>query len=165
MEEISSFKDALNHAFSMTNLGLLNQFWGLEISQLDIGIKVHYSKYASDLLKKIKMKYCKPRNTPFLLGVKLEEAKSTPLENNTMYRQLVGCLPYLTRNQLDISYEMSVAYRHIHQPHYIHWREGKRIMHFVQGTKTHGIHYVAKYDLDLVGFTDFDWDGDNIDRE
>ena len=47
--------------------------------------------------------------------------------------------------------------------HDIHWREEKRIFHFVQGTKTHGIHYVAKFDLELVGFTDYDWEGDKTD--
>ena len=34
----------------------------------------------------------------------------------------------------------------------------------MQGTKTHGIHYVAKFDLELVGFTDSDLVGDNNDR-
>ena len=47
----------------------------------------------------------------------------------------------------------------------IHWRESNRILHFVQGTKTHGIHYVAKYDLELVGFTDSDWACDNTNRK
>ena len=50
------------------------------------------------------------------------------------------------------------------QPHEIHWREAKRIRDFVQGTRTHGILYKAKSDLDLNGFTDSDWAGENIDR-
>ena len=33
MKDISSLKDALNHDFSITDLGLLNQFLGLDISQ------------------------------------------------------------------------------------------------------------------------------------
>ena len=41
----------------------------------------------------------------------------------------------------------------------------KIILHFVQGTRTHGIHYVAKSDLELVGFTDSDWEGDNTNRK
>ena len=32
-KEISFLKDAMNHAFSMTDLGLLIPFWGLEIDQ------------------------------------------------------------------------------------------------------------------------------------
>ena len=39
-KEISSLKDAMNHAFSMTDLGLLSQFLGLEITQSQ-----HESKY------------------------------------------------------------------------------------------------------------------------
>ena len=32
-KEIASLKDAMNHAFSMTDLGLLSQFLGLKIAQ------------------------------------------------------------------------------------------------------------------------------------
>ena len=82
-----------------------------------------------------------------------------------MYRQLAGSLIYFTHTRLDISYAVSVSSRHMEKPHVIHWREAKRILHFVQGTKTHGIHYVAKSHLDLVGFTEYDWVGDIIDRK
>ena len=34
----------------------------------------------------------------------------------------------------------------------------------MQGTRSYGIHYAADSELDLVGFTDFDWAGDSIDR-
>ena len=51
------------------------------------------------------------------------------------------------------------------QPHEIHWKETKRILKFVQGTKTHGIFYKAKYDLDLIGFTNSDWEGDNTNQK
>ena len=39
-KEISSLKDAMNHAFSMTDLGLLSQFLGLKSAQTKHGIKV-----------------------------------------------------------------------------------------------------------------------------
>ena len=111
-DEIASLKDAMNHAFSMTDLGLLSQFLGLKIAQNKAGIKVHQSKYSLDLLNKFKMKDCKPSKTPFLSGVKLEEADSSPMVNNTLYRcQLIGCLLYLTHNRPDISYVVSVASR------------------------------------------------------
>ena len=119
-KEISSLKDAMNHAFSMTDLGLLSQFLGLEIAQSQHGIKVHHSKYALDLLNKFNMKDCKPSKTPFLSGVKLEEAGSSPMVNNTLYRQLIGCLLYLTHTQIDLSYAVSVSSRYMDQPHEIH---------------------------------------------
>ena len=129
-DEIASLKDAMNHAFSMTDLGLLSQFLGLEISQTKNGIKVHQSKYALDFLNKFNLKYCKPRKTPFFLGVNLEEAGSSPMVNNTLYRQLIRCLMYLTHNQPDIYYVVSVDSIYMDQPHEIHWREAKRILKF-----------------------------------
>ena len=55
--------------------------------------------------------------------------------------------------------------RHMDQPHEIHFRAVTRILNFVQGTRTHGIHYFAQFSLELVGFIDFDWVGDSIDRK
>ena len=92
-----------------------------------------------------------PRKTPFLLGFKLEEVGSSPMVNNTLYRQLIGCFIYITQSRPNLSYTVSVSLRYMDQPHEIHWREAKRILNFVQGTRTHGIFYEAKYDLDLIG--------------
>ena len=93
---------------------------GLKIAQYQHGIKVHQSKYALDFLKKFNMKYSKPSKTPFLSGVKLEEAGSSPMVDSTLYRQLIGCLLYLTHTRPDISYAVSVASRYMNQPHEIH---------------------------------------------
>ena len=86
----------MNHVFSMTDLGLLSRFLGLKIAQSQHGIKLHQSNYALDFINKFNMKYCKPSKTPLLSGVKLEEAGSSPMVNNTLYRQLIGCLLYFT---------------------------------------------------------------------
>ena len=148
----------------MTDLGLLSQFLGLEIAQTKHGIKLHQSKYALYFLNKFNMKDCKPRKTPFLSGVKLEEAVSSPMVNNTLYRQLIVCLISLTHTCTDLYYEISVASRYMDQPHENHWRASKRILKFVQGTRTHGIFYKEKSDLDLIGFTDSDWVGDSTKK-
>ena len=84
------------------------------------------------------MKDCKPGKTPFLSGVKLEEAGPSHMVNNTLYRQLIGCLLYLTDTRTDLYYVVSVASIYMDQPHEIHWRAAKRILNFVQGTRTHG---------------------------
>ena len=55
-KEIASLKDSMNHAFSMTYLGLLSQFLGLKIAQSQHGIKVYQSKYASYFLTKFSVK-------------------------------------------------------------------------------------------------------------
>ena len=83
--------------------------------------------------------------TPILSGVKLEEAGSSPMVNNTLYRQLIGYFLYLTHTQPDIYYAISVASIYMDHPHDIHWRAAKRILNFVQGTRTHGIFFFCAY--------------------
>ena len=58
-----------------------------------------------------------------------------------------------------------MASKNMDQPHDIHWREANRIINFVQGTRTHGIHFVAQSSLELVGFIDSNWVGDKNDRK
>ena len=99
------------------------------------------------------------------MGVKLEEAGSSPMVNNTLYKKLIGCFIYITHTQTDIYYPVSVASRYMDQPHEIHWIAAKRILNFVRGTRTHGIFYKKKSGLDLIGFTDSDWVGNNIDQK
>ena len=43
-------------------------------------------------------------------------------------------------------------------------RHPKRILQYIQGTRTYGIHYAVDSELELVGYTDSDWVGDSIDR-
>ena len=78
--------------------------------------------------------------------------------DNTLYRQLIGSLLYLTHSRPYISYVVSVVSRYMKEPHELHWKETKRILHHVQGTRDYGINYAAGAQLDLIGFTDLDWE-------
>ena len=117
------------------------------------------------MIIKFSMAECKAVPFPFLLGISLEEWNSTPLVDSTIYRQLIGSLLYLTHSRPDICYVVNVVSRYMQQPHDLHWKAAKRILQYIQGTKTYGIHYAADSELELVGYTDSDWAGDSIDRK
>ena len=74
------------------------------------------------------MKYCKSAMTPFLSGVKLEDGEETPLVENTLYRQLVGSLLYLTHSRLDLSYAVGEISMFMQESHELHWKVAKRIL-------------------------------------
>eukprot|EP00253_Pinus_taeda_P016585 PITA_16585 len=160
---IAIVKRALHDRFLMMEMGPLHLFLGLEINQDATGIKLSQAKYARDLLKRFCMTDCKLAVTPFLSGVHLEDGGDTPLVDNTLYHQLVGSLLYLTHSRPDLSYAVGTISRYIQAPHELHWNAGKCILQYVQGIITFRIHYVAGIALNLLGFTDFDWMGDNID--
>ena len=71
----------------------------------------------------------------------------------------------LIHSELDLEYVLGVFDGYMQQPNEIHWKAAKRILHYVQGTKHFGVHYVVGSPLELVGFTDFDWVGDSIDKK
>ena len=102
---------------------------------------------------------------PFLFGIKLGEFGDSPLVDCSLYKQLVGSLLYLTHTRPDLSYDVSVLARYMHQPHELHWKESKNILQYVQGSKIFGVHYVVSSSLQLAGFSDLDWVGDPTDRK
>jgi hypothetical protein len=71
---------------------------------------------------------CKYAPTPFLSGVKLEDGWETPLFDNTLYKQLVGSLLYLTHSRLDLSYAVGIVSRFMQEPHELHWKDEKCIL-------------------------------------
>jgi hypothetical protein len=160
---IDSAKSTLHDRFSMTDLGLLHYFLGLEFSQSTSGIKMAQSKYASYLLVFFQMTKCKPTSSPFLSGVRFEDAGTTPLVDSTLYRQLVGSLLYLNHTRPDISFEVGVCSRYMQEPHELHRKAAKRILRYVKGTPSFGIFYAADCLLSLIGYTDSDWVGDGTD--
>ena len=95
LASITFIKIALHDAFEMSDLGLLKQFPGLEISQDFDGIMVKQYKYIEDLLVKFNMFDYNPTPFPFLSGISLEEGKSTPPMDCTIYCQLIKSLLYL----------------------------------------------------------------------
>jgi hypothetical protein len=147
-------KDILHERFSMTDMGPLHFFLGLEISQDASSIKLSQDKYVRDLLDRFHMTDCKSAPTPFLFEIIIEDGGDTPLVDNTLYRQLVGSLLYLTHTHPDISYVVGEVSRYMQEPHDLHWKASKHILKCVQGTMSYGIHYAAGCALDIRGFTD-----------
>ena len=64
--DIGSIKSSLHNAFSMTDLGLLKQFIGLDIEKYDAGIKVDQPNYVAHVLLNFNMDECKESKFPFL---------------------------------------------------------------------------------------------------
>jgi hypothetical protein len=125
---ISGVKMILHERFSMTDMGLLHFFLGLEISQDASGIKLSQAKYAQDLLKRFHMTKYKSSPTHFLSRFKLEDGRDTPLVESTFYKQLVGSLLYLTHSRPDLSYAVGAVSKFMQDPHELHWKVEKCIL-------------------------------------
>ena len=51
---IEYFKAVMESEFEMTNLGLIKFFLGIEVQQFENGIFISQSKYASEVLKRLR---------------------------------------------------------------------------------------------------------------
>ena len=80
----------------MKDLGILSYFLGLEVSHNFEGYYLSQAKYAFDLLSRVAITDGKTVSTPLELNSKLTPLDDTPLDEPTLYRQLVGNLVYLT---------------------------------------------------------------------
>ena len=97
-------------------------------------------------------------------NVKLSCDDGSKEVNGTMYRQMVGSLNYLTTTRLDIAYPMSVLSQFMAKPQEIHWNAAKVILRYLKGTLDYGIKYTDASDVELIGYSDSDWDGNSDDR-
>lgn len=86
---ICNFISRLKKEFSITDLGRLNYFLGLEVSYTDSSLFLSQSKYAYDILTRAHLLDAKPVGTPLSTAAHFT-TQGTPFSDPTLYRSLVG---------------------------------------------------------------------------
>jgi histone deacetylase 1/2 len=163
---IQRFITQLDQQFSLKQLGTLNYFLGIEVSPFEGGLLLTQQKYIRDLLSKVKMLDCKPISTPMVSTSRLSKSHGIPFNDPSLYRSIVGALQYLTITRPEISFSVNKVSQFMSSPLDTHWTAVKRVLRYLKGTMTHGLHYKpAKcLPLQLKGFSDADWATDMDDR-
>ena len=72
---------------------------------------------------------------------------------------------YLTTTRPEITYVASYISRFMESLKYSHWKVGKRILRYIEGTTTYGLWYTASTYSMLTGYTDSDYAGSIDDRK
>ncbi|GKU92332.1 hypothetical protein SLEP1_g6075 [Rubroshorea leprosula] len=96
ISSIHDLKQFLSHKFEMKDLSVLSYFLGLEVTSSNDGYFFSQTKYASNLISKVRLTNSKTASTPLELNVRLTSMDGSPLADPTCYKQLVGSLIYLT---------------------------------------------------------------------
>ncbi|KAJ0860826.1 putative RNA-directed DNA polymerase [Helianthus annuus] len=146
----------LDKEFKIKDLGLLQFFLGLEVTHSDSGLFLNQSKYAHDILTRAGLLESKPVATP-LTSKDVFHLQGQTFHDPTLYPSLVGALQYLTITQPDLSYAVNQASQFLQQPTTTHFQLVKRILRYVKGTLTHGLHFDRPPNITLLGFSDADW--------
>ena len=136
--EIENFKNQMKNMFSMSDLGLLSYYLGIEVKQIRQGISLCQSAYAAKILDKCGMGDCKATQTPMEQRLKLRKVSDSPLVDSTSYRSIVGSLRYLVHTRPDICYAVGYVSRYMEQPSEEHMTAVRHILRYVRGTLNHG---------------------------
>ncbi|XP_039030573.1 secreted RxLR effector protein 161-like [Hibiscus syriacus] len=96
---------------------------------------------------------------------RFETEDGTEQANGQLYRSLVGGVIYLTHTRPDISHDVGVNFRFMHNPSRHHFRAAKRILRYITGTLDLVIWYDHGIRYKLIGYTDNDWAGCIEDRK
>jgi hypothetical protein len=165
-KNITAFKEQMKKLFSMSDLGLLSYYLGLEVNQEGSTITICQGAYAKKIVEQCQMTGCNPVDTPMEQRVRPMTAKPGTERNVTQYRSIIGSLRYLVNSRPDIAFAVGVASRFMEAPDKEHWAMVKRIVRYIAGTIHHGLTYKKNdsSDLSLLGFTDSDHSGDLVHR-
>ncbi|RVW41600.1 Retrovirus-related Pol polyprotein from transposon RE2 [Vitis vinifera] len=145
-------------AFEMTDLREMAFFQGLEIQQLQQGIFIGQQKYAREVLKKFNMEDCKSLCTLLAQNEKFSKDGAKKVDEG-LYRNIIGCLMYLTTRRPDIMFPVNLLSRYMHCASGLHYKAAKRVLRYVKGTLDLGIKFEKKDKLVLHGFVDSSWAG------
>lgn len=165
-KRIQKIKIALKNKFFMKDLGKLSTFLGIKITNTSNGLFLSQESYLKKLLTKFNMSDCKSVRTP--MECNFVNDYQDKLSEDKPYRELVGCLMYLTQTtRSDISFSVNFFSRFQSEPKENHWKGLKRILRYIQGTLNYGLIYYKSNKRSrepLTGFADADW-GSAEDRK
>ncbi|CAH2086634.1 unnamed protein product [Euphydryas editha] len=166
-QEINKLKEALQRKFEMKDLGGDNlKYLGINITRKKDVIELEQEQYLKDLLKKYKMEECKSVSTPIEQGLVLHKEESSDKELIKRCRQLIGSLMYaMLGTRPDLCYALSYVSRFQSCGNESLWKALKRVLRYIKGTVGLKLVYRNGVNVQLQGYTDADWAGDQGDRK
>lgn len=99
------------------------------------------------------MQDSKPITTPLSTSTLLLTS-GKPLSDSTSYRSLVGALHYSTISHPDLPYVVDQVNQFLHALMTDHFQAVKRILHYVKGTLSYGVHFTRPPSSSLIGYSD-----------
>ena len=148
----------LGQVFELKDLGHLNYFLGIQITQSSCGLTLTQT---SDVLHN--MENSKPTKTLSCSSTRLVPHDVVPLFDPTQYRSMVGALQYLTLTRPYIAFSVQQLCQFMSHPTTTHLEATKRVLCYISGTLHLGISFTPG-PLTLTMFSDTNWVVDPTDR-
>jgi hypothetical protein len=151
--------ESLHSEFAMIDLGDLHHFLGISVTRSSDGLFLSQRQYAANLLQRAGMAECHSTATPVDTHAKLSAVDGAPVADATQYRSLAGALQYLTLTRPDLAYAVQQVCLFMHDPREPHLALLKRVLRYVKGTLSTGLHIGTGAITSLTAYSDADWAG------
>ncbi|KAL8139335.1 hypothetical protein V2J09_005356 [Rumex salicifolius] len=125
----------LDDAFTIKDLGEIRYFLGLEVARSEDGIVLNQRKYVYDILQDSKLVDCKAARFPMQRNLKLSIDQGQLLDDQELYRRLVGRLLYLNLTRPDISYASQHLSQFVSSPRVPHLAAALHVVRYLKGTE------------------------------
>jgi hypothetical protein len=99
--------------------------------------------------------------------LKLSKQSTTEAVHAIRYKWVIRALRYLLHTRSDLAFHVGYLSRFMEAPHEDHLIAVKRILWYMAGTRSHGIHYTKhqEWPPKLIGYNDVDMGGNIDDRK
>ena len=168
---VDQLESKVEQFFKINNLGRMQLFVGVQVSQSPGKISLSQDAYIERALKRFNMENCNPQRTPLSPGLKLRKSDCPVEEKDKVqmsaipYRSLVGTLMYAAvGTRPEMAYAVGNLSRFLNNPGEPMWRSGKRTLRFLSGTRTAGPTYQVTGNNEIIAFCDSDWGNNPDDR-
>ena len=154
IEEVKNF---LSQSFEMKDMGVADVILNIKLLRDgNGGVTLVQSHYVEKILSHFGYSDCKSAPTPYDPSVMLRKNRRIT-RNQLRYSQIIGSLMYLaSATRPDISFAVSKLSRFVSNPGDEHWKALERVMRYLKGTTSYGIHY-SGYPKVLEGYSDSNW--------
>lgn len=158
-----SVKTTLFENFSVRDLGKIKRCFGInvEVDKKNHKIYLDQSDYIESIIKKFGMQECKSVVTPLEPGsiTKTDDSPKSREEIERLkkipYQSIIGSLMYAYQGtRPDLAYAVSTLSKFNNNFDVKLWHMAKRVLRYLQGTKSYKLCYSKQNKSELLGFCD-----------
>lgn len=167
LKAVQTLKKKFSAEFEMKDLQEVRNFLGLNIQRdREAGLmKIDQKAYIEAVLERFGMGNCKPSPVPMDPHLRLEKGNDPKSFTDKPYRELIGCLMYLTvTSRPDICAAVNYFAGFQCCATEEHWAHLKKVLRYLRGTADYQLVYRRVEAEPVAVFADADWGNDPNDR-
>lgn len=158
MTSLTTLSSQLSQVFKIKDAGPVTYALGIEFLHTSSGYKLTQTSYTTSLLEHFGYSNCKSSPTP-MATTPSSQTKPSSLQDFKL-NEIVGSLLWLSKTtRPDIAYATALLSQNVQTPTPSAYSMASRILRYLKGTITHGIHITSRSSL-LELYADADWASD-----